>query len=104
VAFHAQQCAEKYLKAYLVFQGIDFPYTHNISRLLELCAEYASWPEMLQDAEELSPFATMLRYPGPQEEVTEHEATKAITISAMVRKVVREALEQEGLTIPESTV
>jgi HEPN domain-containing protein len=25
VAFHAQQCAEKHLKAVLVFAGIDFP-------------------------------------------------------------------------------
>jgi HEPN domain-containing protein len=37
VAYHAQQCAEKYLKAYLIFCGIDFPYTHDISELLELC-------------------------------------------------------------------
>ena len=36
IAYHAQQCAEKYPKAYLVWKGIDFPYTHNIARLLEL--------------------------------------------------------------------
>jgi HEPN domain-containing protein len=30
IAYHAQQCAEKYLKAYLVFKRVDFPYTHNI--------------------------------------------------------------------------
>ena len=38
IAYHAQQCAEKYLKAYLVSRGVDFPYTHNIARLVELCA------------------------------------------------------------------
>jgi HEPN domain-containing protein len=37
IAYHAQQCAEKCLKAYLVFKGVDFPFTHNISALLELC-------------------------------------------------------------------
>ena len=36
VAYHAQQCVEKLLKAYLIYQGVDFPYTHNISALLEL--------------------------------------------------------------------
>jgi len=41
IAYHAQQCAEKYLKAYLVSAGVDFPYTHNISRLLELCEQHA---------------------------------------------------------------
>ena len=39
IVYHAQQCAEKYLKGYLVFHGVDFPYTYSISRLLELCAE-----------------------------------------------------------------
>jgi HEPN domain-containing protein len=37
IAFHSQQCAEKYLKAFLVYNLIDFPYTHNISTLIELC-------------------------------------------------------------------
>jgi len=26
VAYHAQQCVEKYLKAWLIYSGIDFPY------------------------------------------------------------------------------
>lgn len=30
VCFHAQQCAEKYLKALLVFRSIDFPKTHDL--------------------------------------------------------------------------
>jgi len=101
IAFHAQQCAEKHLKAYLVFRGIDFPYTHNISRLLELCGEEAPWAENLLDAEELSPFATTVRYPGEEEEVTEEEAVRAINIAAKVYDVVRGALRQEGITISE---
>ena len=36
VCFHAQQCVEKYLKAYLVLQGVDFPKTHDIERLVAL--------------------------------------------------------------------
>jgi hypothetical protein len=38
IAFHAQQCAEKYLKAYLVFHAVDFPYglcSHNSSGYTE---------------------------------------------------------------------
>lgn len=96
IAYHAQQCAEKYLKAYLVFHYIDFPYTHNISRLLELCAEKAEWPETISNAEELSPFAITTRYPGEDERVTKKEAHKAIDIAANVRKVVRKALKEEG--------
>jgi HEPN domain-containing protein len=31
--YHAQQVAEKALKAYLVFRGQVFPFTHNLSEL-----------------------------------------------------------------------
>ena len=43
VAYHAQQCAEKYLKAYLVYHRVDFPYTHRILLLLELCPDRDAW-------------------------------------------------------------
>ena len=34
--FHAQQGAEKLLKAYLLARGVEFPFTHNLTRLLDL--------------------------------------------------------------------
>lgn len=40
-AFHAQQCAEKYIKALLAFRGIDFPKTHDISLLVSPLSERA---------------------------------------------------------------
>ena len=100
IAYHAQQCVEKHLKAYLVHQSIDFPYTHNIARLLELCAEHAPWAENLTDAEELTPFAITARYPGEDEEVSRTEATRAIEIAERVRKVVRAALADAGINLP----
>ena len=33
IAYHAQQCAEKCLKAYLVFRQVDFPYTRPGRRI-----------------------------------------------------------------------
>ena len=42
IAYHAQQCAEKYLKAFLVFHHIDFPYAHSITKLLEI-GEWVNW-------------------------------------------------------------
>ena len=36
VCFHAQQCAEKYMKALLVFRGTDFPKTHDVEQLSAL--------------------------------------------------------------------
>ena len=37
IAYHSQQCAEKYLKAFLVSRLVDFPYTHNLEALVNLC-------------------------------------------------------------------
>jgi HEPN domain-containing protein len=100
ISYHAQQCAEKYLKAYLVYQGVDFPYTHNISILLELCSEHADWPKGLEDAEELTPYVITTRYPGEDEVVTREEAQRAVEIAQRVRKQVQTALEELGLRLP----
>ncbi len=35
--FHAQQCAEKYLKGLLVARGQEFPKTHDLAALSDLC-------------------------------------------------------------------
>ena len=101
VAYHAQQCAEKALKAYLVYHRSDFPYTHNISRLLELCEEKASWTESIVDAEELSFYAVTTRYPGEEEEVSRDDALRAIELAALVRETIRRELAAEGLLLGE---
>jgi len=100
IAYHAQQCAEKYLKAFLVYCGVDFPYTHNISTLLELCSEHANWAAKLQDAEQLTLYSITTRYPGEDEEVTESEAGQAIDLAQQVRTQVRTALKQLGVELP----
>jgi len=97
IAFHAQQSAEKYLKAYLVYLRVDFPYTHDISELLELCAKEADWTDMLQDAEELTIYAATMRYPTRGEKVTEEEARNSIQIASRVKEIVRNALIQKGI-------
>ena len=101
IAYHAQQCAEKYLKAYLVYIDVDFPYTHNIRRLLKLCGQYATWAQDLKDAEELTPYAITARYPGEDEEVTQAEATQAVDIARQVQNGVRIELKKLGVDLPE---
>lgn len=97
VAWHAQQCAEKYIKAYLVFHQVDFPHTHRILYLLELCPEKETWGNTLKNAETLTPFAVMTRYPGEDEPVSEAEAKKAVITAELVRKTIRTALEKRGI-------
>ncbi|MBU1152425.1 HEPN domain-containing protein [bacterium] len=99
IAYHAQQCAEKYLKAYLVFNGIDFPYTHDIRRLLKLCDK--EWTKELNEADKLTPYAITTRYPGEDSEVTKEEAEQAIRLAAQVQQTVRTVLIRAGLELSE---
>ncbi|MCE5321806.1 HEPN domain-containing protein [bacterium] len=92
IAYHAQQCVEKYLKAFLVMCGVDFPYTHNIGRLVELLAEQGGPSAEIESADELTPYAITTRYPGEDEEVAKDEAINAVEIAKRVREVIRRDL------------
>jgi len=79
VAFHAQQAAEKVLKALLVQRQFDFPRTHSIGALLALCAEAGfAGTEDLIDASSLTRYAVTTRYPGEDEPVSRQEAREAV--------------------------
>lgn len=103
IAYHAQQCAEKYLKAYLVYHDIDFPYTHDIQKLLNLCGSH-KWIEKIKDAEELTPYAISSRYTGMDEPVTEDEAHHAVYLASNMKKTIRKILADDGMTIEEDTI
>lgn len=61
--FHAQQAVEKCLKAYLVAYNINFPFTHNLEKLIELCMlNDPSFSGVKNMAQSLTPFAVELRY------------------------------------------
>src|SRR5512140_13952 len=63
--YHAQQCAEKYMKAVLVEADKRFERTHELSKLLnELLAVNPLWEVLRPAAEALSEFAVRIRYPG----------------------------------------
>lgn len=102
IAYHAQQCAEKHLKAYLVFRSVDFPFTHNLGRLIELAQQQRSWPDPLLDAEALTPYAITARYPGEDEPVSAEEADRAIAIAEQTRQLVRQALVDAGVDLSAS--
>ncbi len=61
--FHAQQAAEKLLKAFLAFHSVEFPKTHNLAKLALLCDSLdESLKSIASEVEQLTPYATVLRY------------------------------------------
>lgn len=102
IAYHAQQCAEKCLKAYLVYKSVDFPYTHDLTVLLNLLPDDVEWAGKLRGLEILRSYAITTRYPG-EEKVTKKEALRAVSLAASIQKTITRALAQDGLKIPTRT-
>ena len=77
--FHAQQCAEKCLKAYLVYMNQHIAKTHDLSRIVELCERIDPDFSVIYDAaEELSDYAVETRYPDEWHEISLEEANEAV--------------------------
>lgn len=87
-AFHAQQAVEKYLKAFLAYASVQFPYTHNLAKLVELCAQVDdSLAELLPVVESLTPYAVELRYDSdfwPDEGDVREARSRALVVKDLV--------------------
>jgi HEPN domain-containing protein len=82
--FEAQQAAEKAIKAVLIHRDIEFPFIHNLLTLLKLLEDSGEYiPPTVQQAEDLTPFAVLTRYPGA-DPVSQSEYEDAVTIAETV--------------------
>ena len=85
LCFHAQQAAEKALKAVCVLHNIAFPKTHSLVRLIDLLEENrVAVPKKVKSADVLSLYAVDTRYPGVSERVSAAEYKKALKIASQV--------------------
>lgn len=91
--FHAQQCAEKYLKALLVARKQTFPKVHDLQALSDLCNQIGILlPFAVDSLDRLTSHATRTRYPG--ENPTLEEAREALEIARAVRRFGRKFFGQ----------
>lgn len=89
--FHAQQCAEKYVKALLLSKNADFPKTHDLLLLNNLCSTQGIFLEIdPKYLNTLTDYAVRTRYPGA--EPTVDDAKEAIELTKLVRKFARKFL------------
>jgi HEPN domain-containing protein len=88
VCFHAQQCAEKYLKAFLAHHQLPFRLIHDLEVLLEPIIPAHPDFEMIRDLLLLlNDYAVDIRYPG--EMATKGEARATVKAMRTVRAFVR---------------
>jgi HEPN domain-containing protein len=83
--YHCQQSAEKMFKAWLTQQAIVFPKTHDLEVLLHLCRKNgARFADLDEAARELTPLATLFRYPGDADVPALEESNRALALAEVV--------------------
>ena len=93
VSFHAQQAAEKALKAVLVRHQVAFGKSHNLAELLELVEPVEPGTrEALASIGELTPYAVDARYPTGLPHVDRDEAARHVALADAVVVHVRSRL------------
>ena len=94
VAFHAQQAAEKYLKAVLVARWKEAPRTHDLAAIVAgIRAAGAAVPDLTAQCQLLEPYAVDVRYPDdlaiPDEETGRAALQAAREIIAAARELLQ---------------
>ena len=85
LCFDCQQSVEKSFKALLIFNQIEFPYVHSISKLLEIIEAHGiTIPNIVRDSVILSEYAVETRYPGDYEPVNKEEYLTALKIAKFI--------------------
>ncbi|MDR3550686.1 MAG: HEPN domain-containing protein [Candidatus Babeliales bacterium] len=94
ICYHAQQCAEKALKAYLVYKQINPRRTHDLSDLIFECAGYDDdFLELVPDALEINPYSHRTRYPDSLLILDLSIAQDAINRAAKIFELVQNKID-----------
>ena len=89
--FHAQQCVEKYFKARLQEAAIEFPFTHDLGKLLTLLLPVEPlWAGLMTSAKLVTRHAVKARYPGSS--ATREVAKDMVARCRDIRALARESL------------
>jgi HEPN domain-containing protein len=88
ICFHCQQAAEKYLKGFLFQRDVEFPKTHDLIRLLELCENADNqFSTILPKCNTLNRYSVIPRYPD-EIEITAEDTNNAIRYAKEIRDFI----------------
>ncbi|HEX5315691.1 MAG TPA: HEPN domain-containing protein [Candidatus Kapabacteria bacterium] len=94
ISFHAQQAAEKTLKAFLAYHKVKPPRTHDLEGLLDACISYDTLlGELRIDANFLTQFAVAARYFEVEDEFSEESGQEAIAAAKRLCAAIQERIK-----------
>jgi len=96
VCFHAQQAAEKFLKAFLVASGRELSKTHDLVALLALCVECEAGLATLEaDCRKLTSYGVAARYPNDLFEPSEADGRDVVAAAHRIRTKILSLLPKD---------
>lgn len=98
--FHAQQAAEKYIKALLTFLGIPFTKTHDLPELTLLLPADSMLRSEIDDLSDLADAAVTARYPDDMVEYDRPVAEELVDKAQSVKAAVLAELSRRGYLGP----
>jgi HEPN domain-containing protein len=95
VCFHCHQCLEKYLKAILVENNVEFEKIHDLEALMYICKEFLPALERNRDnLIWLTQFSVRVRYPGFSSK--KKDTQKALSVVRKLRTIIRNYFQLEA--------
>ncbi len=92
ICYHAQQCAEKYLKALLTGHALRVPRTHDLRFLMHQMPADLHLGIELDHVLALNRYSIETRYPENWDDIERPEAERAVALARAVRDAVRPTL------------
>lgn len=96
ICFSCQQSFEKYLKAFLITHQIDFPKTHDLTKLLSLCLKIdPGFADFKEAAATLTPYGVATRYPDIGDmEFSKEQAKQALDFTKQLQNFVKKDFDK----------
>jgi HEPN domain-containing protein len=92
--FHSQQAAEKSAKGFLVLHNVPFRKTHDLGELGGQCAAlHPGLADLLAEADSLTDYALVFRYPDAPYELDEPEAVEALAVATRVCETIKRLVQ-----------
>ncbi len=101
-AFHAQQAAEKAIKAALIAEEVAVPHTHDLDTIRNRLPVGWRVKRTHPDLAALSDYAVETRYPDNVVPVTKLQASNAIRQAVSVVTVIAGDLERRGIAVADA--
>jgi HEPN domain-containing protein len=92
ICYLSHQRCEKFFKAFLAYNQVSVPRTHDLKRLVQLCTKFdSSFSVLIEDLEILEPYAVEIRYSSDKSQA-EQDCERVWNMSRKIGAFVKRRL------------